>query len=77
MHDTCTAVEGWIVFVSGVHDEAQEDNILDKFCEYGKLGCHGLGICVVVCDLSYLMLQIIRCCDVLSVTCIVHLYSFS
>lgn len=29
-------MEGWIVFVSGVHDEAQEDNILDKFCEYGK-----------------------------------------
>lgn len=31
------AIEGWIVFVSNVHEEAQEDDILDKFSEYGDV----------------------------------------
>lgn len=31
------AVEGYIVFVSNIHPEAQEDQVLDKFSEYGEV----------------------------------------
>ncbi len=31
------AIEGWIIFVSNVHQEAQEDDILDKFSDFGDV----------------------------------------
>jgi RNA-binding protein 8A len=31
------SIEGWVVFVTGVHEESQEDDLADCFSEYGKV----------------------------------------
>jgi RNA-binding protein 8A len=31
------SVEGWVLFIMGVHKEAQEDDIRDAFTEYGQV----------------------------------------
>jgi RNA-binding protein 8A len=32
-----SAIEGWVVFVSGVHDEAQQDDLYELFADFGEI----------------------------------------
>ena len=33
----CIAIEGWIIFITNIHEEAQEEDLLDICAEYGSV----------------------------------------
>lgn len=32
-----TAIEGWIILVTGIHEEAQEDDLQNAFGDFGEM----------------------------------------
>ncbi|CAD7957863.1 unnamed protein product [Amoebophrya sp. A120] len=35
--DACKSIEGWVIVISGIHEETQEEDLYERFSDFGSI----------------------------------------